>query len=102
MHVIKFLCTRDYSVLIKQIKFSTTNAYSFTGEQSFKFGRGGGGLWEGRVTVSCFEFLESGPGLRFVRRWDWYHLGVRVLGVTSLEGLTLLLNVPLITPPLRV
>ena len=63
----------------------------------------GGGLWGGahnRNPVS--ESLWSGPGLRCVRRWDWYHLGVRVLGVKSREGLTLLLNVPLITPPLRV
>ena len=49
-----------------------------------------------------FESLWFGPGLRCVRLWDWYHLGVRVLGVKSLEGLTLVLNVPLITPPLRV
>ena len=62
----------------------------------------GGALGGARNRNPVFESLWSGPGLRCVRRWDWYHLGVRVLGVKSLEGLTLLLNVPLITPPLRV
>ena len=58
-------------------KFSMINASILTGEQSFFFfvKYKWGGLWEVRVTVSCFEFLESGPGLRFVRRWDWYSWG---------------------------
>ena len=62
--------------MIKQIKFSTKNAFSFTGEQSFKFGRGGGGLWEGRVTVILFVNSFSPIGV----------LAVCVFGIGTIWG----------------
>ena len=73
------------------------NASVFTGEQSFLFfiGGKGGGLWEVRVTVILFgEFLLVRLGSSLCASSGLVPVGVRMLGVKSLEGLTLFVEYP--------
>ena len=82
------------SVLNRINNFSTINASIFTGEQSFFFFAGGGGLWEVRVTVVLFVNSFSPTGSSLCASSGLVPFGVRKLGVKSLEGLTLFIEYP--------
>ena len=64
--------------------------------------KGGGALGGARNRNPVGEFLLVRLGSSLCASSGLVLFGVRVLGVKSLEGLTLLSNIPFLTPPLRV